>query len=73
MRLRPNRIHDVSPQPSSPLDHIPDRCEECGTKLTSAEQQAALNAGDPALCSVHAAEDAPALAIEEEDEASDGG
>ncbi len=44
---------------------IPERCEECGAKLTTAEQQAALESGGPALCSIHAAEDEPGLAAEE--------
>jgi hypothetical protein len=47
------------------LSQIPDRCEECGAKLTTAEQQAALESGGPALCSIHAAEDEPGLAAEE--------
>jgi hypothetical protein len=49
------------------LESIGDRCEECGAKLTSEEQEAALESGGPALCSVHAAEDEPALAAEEAD------
>ena len=36
-----------------------DRCEVCGTKLTAAEIQAALESGGPALCSVHADEVVP--------------
>jgi hypothetical protein len=46
-------------------DQIPDRCAECGAKLTTAEQQAALETGGPALCSIHAAEDEPGLAAED--------
>jgi len=45
-----------------------DRCEECGAKLTQAELQAVLESGGPALCSIHAAEDEPGLAAEEEGE-----
>jgi hypothetical protein len=41
------------------------RCHECGAKLTSAEMQAALESGAPALCSVHADEIVP-LGEEEE-------
>jgi methionyl-tRNA synthetase len=41
------------------LDKIGDRCEECGTKLTPAELQAAMESGGPALCSVHADEVVP--------------
>jgi hypothetical protein len=48
------------------LEPVGDRCEECGAKLTSAEQQVALESGGPALCSIHAAEDEPGLAAEEE-------
>ena len=47
------------------VDHLPARCEECGAKLTPAEQQAALESGGPALCGVHAAEDEPGLAVDE--------
>jgi len=43
-----------------------DRCEECGVKLTDAEQQAVLESGGPALCSVHADEIVP---VAEEDPA----
>jgi hypothetical protein len=38
------------------LESVGDSCEECGAKLTPAEQQAALESGGPALCAVHAAE-----------------
>jgi len=34
-------------------------CVECGTKLSSQEIQASLDAGGPFLCTVHAAEDVP--------------
>ena len=47
------------------LDHVGDRCEECGAKLTTAELQAAMESGGPALCSIHAAEDEPGLAADE--------
>jgi len=53
------------PLEESTLDHIGDRCEECGAKLTPAELQAALESGGPALCSIHAAEDEPGLAADE--------
>lgn len=48
------------------LDEISDRCEECGTKLTRAEMEAALDSGGPALCTVHADDVVP---VGEEDEA----
>jgi hypothetical protein len=48
------------------LERIGDRCEECGAKLTAAEQQAVLESGGPALCSIHAAEDEPGLAADDE-------
>ena len=47
------------------LDHIGDRCEECGAKLTSAEIEAAMESGGPALCTVHAEEVVP---VGDEDE-----
>jgi hypothetical protein len=43
-----------------------DRCEECGARLTPAELEAVLESGGPALCAVHAAEDEPGLAVEDE-------
>jgi hypothetical protein len=48
------------------LEQVGDRCEECGARLTRAEQQAVLESGGPALCSVHAAEDEPGLAAEDD-------
>jgi len=50
------------------LDHIGDRCEECGAKLTQAEIEAALESGGPALCTVHADEVVP---VGEDDEGFD--
>src|SRR5581483_12331260 len=47
------------------LETIGDHCEECGAKLTRAELKAALESGGPALCSVHAAEDEPGLAVDD--------
>ena len=47
------------------LDQVGDRCEECGAKLTPAEIQAAMESGGPALCSIHAAEDEPGLAVDQ--------
>ena len=41
------------------IEDVGDRCEECGAKLTSAEMQAALESGGPALCSIHADEVVP--------------
>jgi hypothetical protein len=48
------------------LEDLSDHCEECGVPLTEAEQQAALESGGPALCSMHAAEAGPAIAVDEE-------
>jgi hypothetical protein len=48
------------------LEDLSDHCEECGVPLTEAEQQAALESGGPALCTVHAAEADPALAAEDD-------
>ena len=47
------------------LERAGDRCEECGAKLTPAEQQAVMESGGPALCAIHAAEDEPGLAADE--------
>lgn len=47
------------------LPTLGDRCEECGAKLTSAELEAVMEAGGPVLCSIHAAEDEPGLAVDE--------
>ncbi len=47
------------------VEALPERCEECGAKLTPAELQAAMESGGPALCSIHAAEDEPGLAADE--------
>jgi len=47
------------------VEHLPARCEECGAPRTAAEQQAALEGGGPALCSIHAAEVQPGLAVDE--------
>jgi hypothetical protein len=41
------------------LEHVSDRCEECGAKLTPQEIQAAMESGGPALCSIHADEVVP--------------
>jgi hypothetical protein len=50
------------------LESVGDTCEECGAKLTPAEQQAVLESGGPALCAVHAAELEP-VAEEADEEA----
>ena len=49
------------------LEHTGDRCEECGAPLTDAELRTALESGGPALCSVCAAEDEPALQSDDAD------
>jgi hypothetical protein len=38
------------------LEHLGDRCEVCGTKLSRQEMETAMESGTPALCSVHADE-----------------
>jgi hypothetical protein len=43
------------------LESVGDRCEVCGASLTGREKEAALEAGGPALCSVHQAELEPGL------------
>ena len=47
------------------IEDLPERCEECGAKLTPEEISAALETGGPALCSIHAAEDEPGLEVDE--------
>ena len=46
------------------IEQVGDRCQECGAKLTEAEQQAVLESGGPVLCAVHADE---VLALPEEE------
>jgi hypothetical protein len=51
------------------LETVGDRCEECGAKLTERELEQVLEAGGPALCTVHAQEEVPISdedALEEE-------
>jgi hypothetical protein len=43
-----------------------ERCEECGARLTASELEAVLETGGPTLCAVHAAEDEPGLAADDE-------
>jgi hypothetical protein len=38
------------------LESVGDSCEVCGVRLTTREQEAVLERGGPALCTVHAAE-----------------
>lgn len=52
------------------IESAGDRCEECGAKLTAAEMEAVLESGGPVLCAIHAAEDEPGLAAD--DEAAEG-
>ena len=47
------------------VEELPDRCEECGARLTPDEIQAAMESGGPALCAIHAAEDEPGLDADE--------
>jgi hypothetical protein len=49
------------------IDQVGDRCEECGAKLTTAEMEAVLESGGPVLCAIHAAEDEPGLAVDEQE------
>ena len=41
------------------LETVGEHCEECGAKLTESELRHAMEAGGPALCTVHAAEATP--------------
>ncbi len=47
------------------IEELPERCEECGAKLTPEEIQAVVESGGPALCAIHAAEDEPGLEVDE--------
>lgn len=53
-------------EPKEAVDSPGRRCEACGVRLTSAEEQAVLESGGPALCTVHAAELAPLAADDDE-------
>jgi hypothetical protein len=49
------------------LDPVIERtCAECGAKLTPAEIEAAMDAGGPYLCAIHAAEEVPLDEVEPE-------
>lgn len=49
------------------IESLPARCENCGATLTDAEKSLALESGaGPVLCSVCAAEDAPAVEASED-------
>lgn len=48
------------------IEQVGDRCEECGARLTRQEQRAALESGGRALCTVHAAEAEPGLAVQDD-------
>jgi uncharacterized protein with PIN domain len=50
------------------LETVGDRCEECGAKLTPRELEQVLEAGGPALCTIHAQDVVP-VAEEAEAEA----
>ena len=47
------------------IEQIGDRCEVCGTRLTTQELEAILESGGPVLCQVHLDELVP---VAEEDE-----
>ena len=47
------------------IERIGDRCEVCGTRLTTQELEAILESGGPVLCQVHLDELVP---VAEEDE-----
>ena len=55
------------------IEQLPDRCQNCGAKLTDAEKLAALTEGPPSglvLCTTCAAEVVP---VDEDDEAETAG
>jgi hypothetical protein len=50
------------------IEHLPDRCQNCGTRLTDAEKQGVLERGSSmVLCSICAAEELPASEDEVEE------
>lgn len=54
------------------IEQLPDRCQNCGARLTSAEKQAALEGASGAvLCTTCASEQVP-IAEEEAEEAEGG-
>lgn len=58
-RRRTHRVRLVDLEEHS-LDPVIERtCAECGANLTPGEIEAAMDAGGPYLCSVHAAEEVP--------------
>jgi uncharacterized protein with PIN domain len=55
------------------IEQLPDRCQNCGAKLTDAEKRAALTEGPPSglvLCTTCAAEVVP---VDEDEEAEAAG
>jgi hypothetical protein len=51
------------------IEHLPDRCQNCGTRLTDAEKQGVLERGSSrVLCAICAAEELPAPDQEVEEE-----
>jgi uncharacterized protein with PIN domain len=55
------------------IEQLPDRCQNCGAKLTDAEKKAALTEGPPSglvLCTTCAAEVVP---VDEPEEAEPAG
>jgi hypothetical protein len=52
------------------IEQLPDRCQNCGTELTTAEKEAALEQGTAlVLCTTCAAEQVPIEEQELEEEA----
>jgi hypothetical protein len=52
------------------IEQIGDRCEVCGTPLTTQELQSILESGGPVLCQVHLDELVP---VADEDDPGDAG
>jgi hypothetical protein len=52
------------------IEELPDRCQNCGTRLTVAEKQGVLERGSSlVLCAICAAEELPASEEDVEEEA----
>jgi DNA-directed RNA polymerase subunit RPC12/RpoP len=69
--LSPTSVHYAEPVEleERTIEQLPDRCQNCGAKLTDAEKRIALTEGPPSglvLCTTCAAEVVP---VDEDDEA----
>jgi uncharacterized protein with PIN domain len=71
VHARPNTLARMDLEERT-IEQLPDRCQNCGAKLTDAEKRAALTEGPPSglvLCTTCAAEVVPVEGAEEEEPA----